>query len=133
MLTLKKISPKQFKKKLITAKLQNKILNSKNIVLYNTVLNPTEDLSAFDLNKFSKNFIEAFKNITFKFPAKVKIYDNNSFLKDFNNFNSVAIKNNNLLLKNVANKKIINNISYVHVYKSLSSLLNPFFYFSKFI
>ena len=133
MLKLEKISHKQFKKKLITAKLQNKILKSKNIVLYNTVLHSKEDASALDLNKFSKNFIQAFTSIIFKFPAKVKIYEDNSFLKDFTNFSSIAIKNNNLLLKNVVNNKIISNSSYAHVYKSFSSLTNSFFYFSKFI
>lgn len=133
MLKLEKISHKQFKKKLITAKLQNKILKSKNIVLYNTVLQAKEDSSALDLNKFSKNFIQAFKNIIFKFPAKVKIYEANSFLNDFTNFSSIAIKNNNLLLRNIVNNKIVSNSSYVHVYKSISSLTNSFFYFSKFI
>lgn len=133
MLKLEKISHKQFKKKLITAKLQNKILKSKNIVLYNTVLQAKEDSSALDLNKFSKNFIQAFKNIIFKFPAKVKIYEDNSFLNDFTNFSSIAIKNNNLLLRNIVNNKIVSNSSYVHVYKSISSLTNSFFYFSKFI
>ena len=134
MQNIKKISQKQFKKALITAKLQNKIYQSKNIILYNNVISSKESLCALDLNKFSKNFIQAFKNIIFKFPAKINIYDNNfSFLNDFNDLNSIIIKNNNLVLKNLKNKKIINSISYINVYKSLLSLSNSFFYFSKFI
>jgi len=134
---IEKISHKQLKKTLITAKLQNKIFHSKNIVLYNNVLSFNKNKSfssSFDLNKFSKNFFNAFKNVIFKFPAKVKIYDNNfCFLNDFADFSSIVIKNNNLVLKNIKNSKIIQNFSYVHVYKLLFSLINPFFYFSKFI
>lgn len=132
-LSIEKISNKRFKKRLITAKLQNKIIQSKSIVLSNVVLNPLKTNSSVDLNKFSKNFINIFKNIIFKFPAKVSTYNENAFLTDFNNFGSIIVKNNNLLLKYITNKKLINNFVYFNTYKQLSSTINPFFYFSKFI
>ncbi len=132
-LSIEKVSNKRFKKRLITAKLQNKINQSKSVVLSNVVLNSTKVNSSVDLNKFSKNFINIFKNIVFKFPAKVSTYNDTAFLADFNNFGSIIVKNNNLLLKHITNKKLINNLVYFNTYKQLSNTINPFFYFSKFI
>lgn len=133
MVLEKKISNKQFRKTLITAKLLNKISNSKNIILSNVILNSTSLSTKADLNKFSQNFLNSFKGLVFKFPAKLNLYENNAFIQDFKELRSIFVKNNNLLIKCVLNKSVYRNFLPVNVFKQLSISLNSLFYFTKFI
>ncbi len=128
MLTLKKkISNKQFKKSLITAKLKQKI-DKAPIVIFNNVMNTGENLNTLDktvgLSKYSKPFIRDLQAIVIKFPFKLSVYTSNSCFLTLKNINSLIIKHKNILLKYVNNKTIKDNFNYLTVFKKASVLLN---------